>query len=229
MTTTINEQTMLEQLLRSPRLPRYAQKIQTKLADESEQRQEFYRQITDGDKAEFINGEIIFHSPVKLRHNASSGNLYRLLSTFVMTHDLGFVGYEKILIALSRNDYEPDICYFNPDKAASFTPDQMRFPAPDLVVEVLSDSTEQNDRGVKFEDYADHGVAEYWIVDPDGESVEQYRLASDEERAHYELHIKAQTGVIRSFVLPAFEIPVRAIFDEQVSREALREMVGKDK
>ncbi len=43
---------------------------------------------------------------------------------------------------------------------------QSKFPAPDLIVEVLSESTEANDRGIKFEDYAAHGVVEYWIVDP---------------------------------------------------------------
>jgi len=80
---------------------------------------------------------------------------------YVLRHDLGFVGHEKVMISLSRNDYEPDICYFNKEETRQFTPNQMRFPAPDFVVEVLSDRKAANDRGVKFEDYAAHGIVEY--------------------------------------------------------------------
>lgn len=218
MTIVLDEQTLLDQLLRSPRLPMVARKIEKVLADEAAQRQAFYEQITEGDKAEYINGEIIFHSPVKLRHNNASGHLYRLLSTFVMLRDQGFVGYEKLLIALTRNDYEPDICYFNAAKSAHFTADQMKFPAPDFVVEVLSDSTAANERGVKFEDYADHGVQEYWIIDPATETLKQYRLV----QGRYDLVMKSGTGEVTSVVLPQFQIPVRAIFDDQVNRDTLR-------
>ena len=52
----------LRQLLDSPRLPFIARKIDAVLADEARRRQGFYAQISEGDKAEFINGQIIFHS-----------------------------------------------------------------------------------------------------------------------------------------------------------------------
>ena len=69
------------------------------------------------------------------------------------------------MITLTRNDYEPDICFFRKDKSDNFTEDQVLFPAPDLVIEVLSDSTEKRDRGVKFKDYQAHKIEEYWIID----------------------------------------------------------------
>jgi Uma2 family endonuclease len=53
-----------------------------------------------------------------------------------------------------KAEFIPDICYFAEPKSRAFTPDQVRFPAPEMVVEVLSESTEAIDRGVKFEDYA---------------------------------------------------------------------------
>jgi Uma2 family endonuclease len=221
--TIQQERSLLDKLLHSPRLPIYVQEIQAVLADEAQKRQRFYNQITEQDKAEFINGEIIFHSPVKLRHNLASGHLYRLLSTFVMQHDLGFVGYEKIMISLTRNDYEPDICFFVKARAATFKPDQMHFPAPDFIVEVLSDSTAGADRGVKFDDYAAHGVAEYWLIDPVTETVEQYTL----QNQAYELVIKAQTGQIVSRAVPHFEIPIRAIFEEALNRATLQQLLAK--
>jgi Uma2 family endonuclease len=50
---------------------------------------------------------------------------------------------------------------------------------PDLVVEVLSSSTEAMDRGLKMETYARYGVGEYWIVDGSRSAVEIYRLDAD--------------------------------------------------
>ena len=214
----------LKQLLDSPRLPFIARRIDAVLADEKRRRREFYAQIDENDKAEFINGEVIMHSPVRLRHNVSGKHLLVLMDAFVTTRGLGYVGYEKIMVSLTRNDYEPDICYFGPAKAATFTLDQMRFPAPDLVVEVISKSTEHNDRGVKFEDYAAHGVQEYWIVDPDAETLEQYRLAEGDES--YQLVIKAMTGQVRSAAIPGFEIPVRAIFDLEANQAALQALLN---
>lgn len=89
-------------------------------------------------------------------------------------------------------------------------------------VEVLSASTAANDRGVKFDDYAAHGVTEYWIIDPDTEIVEQYRLAGE----IYELAIKAQTGELRSFAPPGFLIPVRAIFEDATNQATLRQLLA---
>ncbi|NCF69366.1 MAG: Uma2 family endonuclease, partial [Chloroflexi bacterium] len=130
--------------------------------------------------------------------------------------------HEKIMISLSRNDYEPDVCYFNKTKTSQFTPDQMRFPAPDFVVEVLSESTAANDRGVKFEDYAAHGILEYWIVDPEAETIEQYQLRDDA----YELAVKVKSGQIDSLSIPGFSIPVQAIFDEQENSAALQKLLA---
>lgn len=223
--TIQQERSLLDKLLHSPRLPIYVQEIQAVLADEAQKRQNFYAQISEQDKAEFINGEVIYHSPVKLRHNMASGHLYRLLSTFVMQHDLGFVGYEKIMISLTRNDYEPDICYFAQERTAVFEPDQMRFPAPDFIVEILSESTAHVDRGVKFEDYAAHGVSEYWLVAPETETVEQYELIEQS----YALVIKAQTGQISSRAIDDFEIPIRAIFDEALNREVLQQILAQQR
>lgn len=214
----------VQKLLRSPKLPFYVQQFQSLLDDEGERRARFYEEMTEREKTEFINGEVVVHSPVLLRHLAASSNLLNLLKIFVSKHQLGFVGYEKMLITLSRNDYEPDICFFAKARAQHFTPDQMKFPAPDFVVEVLSASTEKYDRGIKFEDYALHGVREYWIVDPDKETLEQYLLSQETET--FELAVKVNAGMVTSQVLSGFSIPVRAIFDEQIQWQALQEMMG---
>lgn len=217
--------TTVQSMLRSPKLPLYVQQFQSLLEAEGEKRAYFYEEITERQKAEFINGEIIVHSPVLLRHLISSSNLLSLLKAFVSKYQLGMIGYEKMLIALTRNDYEPDICFFTQARAEHFTPDQMKFPAPDFIVEVLSPSTEKYDRGIKLEDYALHGVREYWIVDPDKETLEQYLL--QQETQTFELVIKINSGTVTSQIISGFTIPVRAIFEEPIHWQVLQEIVGK--
>ncbi len=212
---------ILEKLLQSPKLALYVERLEKALADEKQRRMAFYDFIDENMKAEFINGEILVHSPVAKRHNAVTGMLYRLISTYAALHDAGFVGIEKIMISLTRNDYEPDICFFSKEKAAAFTEDQKLFPAPDWVVEVLSRSTEKMDRGVKFQDYEAHGVREYWIIDPEAEIVEQYVLEDDS----YQLVLKSNNGTVAGHVLSGFLVPVRALFDEKANMQALAELL----
>lgn len=209
LTQTITAELAAQQLIRSPQLPYYVQQFEALLQQERDKRRQFYEHVSEQEKAEFINGEIVIHSPAKLRHILASKNLFALLDAHVRQHNLGLVGYEKMLISLTRNDYEPDICYFGPGKAQAFTLDQMQFPAPDMVIEVLSPSTEAVDRGIKFEDYAAHGVAEYWIVDPEHEVLEQYALQSD----RYELLTKVKIGAVQSVVVQGFEVSVQDIFE----------------
>jgi Uma2 family endonuclease len=175
-------------------------------------------------KQEFINGEIIVASPATVKHDMVKLNFQSLLRAFVNLHDLGRVGGEKLMISLTRNDYEPDVCFFSKDKAAAFQPKQWKLPAPDLVAEILSDSTRHIDRGVKFEDYAAHGVREYWIIDPDAELVEQYLLETDA----YVLRLKMNSGILTSQVVEGFTIPVRAIFDENENLAVLRKLLSQN-
>lgn len=198
-----------------------ADQIHSALEAEKAARRHFYEIIEEDKKMEFINGEIVFHSPAKLRHTNSVKLLTTLLSSFVIRHDLGFVGSEKMLISLTRNDYEPDICFFEKARSRDFKSDQMQFPALDLVVEVLSPTTEKHDRETKFQDYAAHGIKEYWIIDAEHETIEQY-LLQDEE---YELMLKAKDGSIQSVVLPDFSIRNRAVFDEKVNLEELKKLI----
>lgn len=213
MSTTID----LKTLLRSPRLPEYAVVIEETLRTERERREEFYDQIEESQKAEFIDGEVIVHSPARLKHSIVQGFLGQLLRTYVDRYDLGLVCQDKTLCVFPRNDYEPDIVFFDREKAAGFPDDLMKFPVPDFVVEILSDSTESRDRGIKFEDFETHGVREYWIVDADAEVVEQY-VANGEQ---FQLQLKSGSGEIESVVIKGFRISIRAIFDRDVNLAAM--------
>jgi Uma2 family endonuclease len=201
--------TTVETLLQEPNLPELLQDLNQAWEDEQRRRHQFWADADEGVKAEFINGEIVYHSPVYGRHWMASSNITTVLLPHVKQHRLGKVAYEKVMIRLTRNDYEPDICFWTAERAAGFEEKQSVFPVPDFVVEILSDSTRQRDYGVKFIDYARHGVREYWIVDPDQRTVEQYLLDGD----RFMLAQKLKEGLLRSEVVTGFGMAVPGIFE----------------
>ena len=201
----------VQEIIHSPNLPEIITELNRAWSDEQRRREEFYNWVTPDVKAEFIEGEVIIHSPVKKRHSWTSNLLNNLLNVFSIKNDLGFVGHEKIMSRFTRNDYEPDISFFFKAKADNVGSGQSIFPVPDFIVEVLSDSTKDRDYDVKFKDYEKHGVVEYWIIDPEEEVVEQYVL----KNSKYTLQERKRDGIIESVVIPNFKIPVRAMFDKE--------------
>lgn len=212
---------LIKVLLHSPQLPNLVDRLTQQLQNERLARHQFYEDMTPDQKIEFIDGEVILQSPARNRHLDVTMLTAKLLHTFVALHRLGTVKSEKCLCVFPRNDYEPDIVFFGPEKVASLTPDTMKFPVPDLAIEVLSSSTEERDRGVKFEDFAINGVGEYWIIDAVTQTVEQYVLVD----AKYELRVKSSSGRLSSIMIAGLEFEIEAMFDEQKSLNALRKLM----
>ena len=167
---------ILENIVQSPKFKDHFEWLRNYIKEEQQKRKNFYDFVTEDMKAEFINGEVIIHSPVAYEHEMVSSELQTLFNVYIFIHNLGRVTHEKLMISLTSNDYEPDICFFKKENASKFKEGQKLFSAPDMVVEVLSRNTEKFDRGVKFEDYAFHNVKEYWIIDPRQKTIEKYLL-----------------------------------------------------
>jgi len=203
---------ILTPLIQSPKLQEHFIKLKDYILEEQRRRKEFYEFVTEDMKAEFINGEVIVHSPVTDEHELASSNLFTLLKVFCAMKDNGRVSHEKLMIALTRNSYEPDICFFNKAKATKFLKGQKLFPTPDFIAEVISKSTEKIDRGIKFEDYALHGVKEYWLIDTRQKIIEKFLLIG-EKFAQQE---KRTNGDISSKIVKGFTIPVEAVFDKKI-------------
>ncbi|MEI6412275.1 MAG: Uma2 family endonuclease [Bacteroidota bacterium] len=215
-----------QKILESPDALNQIESLNQAIKAEMQRRNDFRNWITPGVKAEFINGEVILHSPVKRRHWKITDLFSRLLSIYVDIKNLGVVGTEKVMVALTRNDYEPDLVFFSKEKAQSFSDDQMLFPAPDFVVEILSKKTASVDRGVKKQDYAAHGIQEYWIIDPFRQHIEQYYLVLPTDKQYTPAKIFTLDDDIESRAIPGFTIPVMALFDSKVNIEALQQLIG---
>jgi len=214
-------------LLEIPDLPMLLERLHHRLDDEKIQRQEFRSWVSEDVKGEFINGNVVMHSPTTEEHNEATGHLYCISSIYADLHKLGKVRVEKALVGLTRNDYEPDIAFWRKEVANHFQPNMNVYPVPDLIIEVLSPGTEniKRDTKIKFADYAAHLIPEYWIVDPRKKTVEQY-LLSDTEARTYELHKKvAIQDQIESTVLIGFAIPVKAIFDAETNALTIQQFI----
>ena len=198
--------------------------LQKAFEEEQQNRQSFREWIKDDVKAEFINGKVIIHSPVMKRHWKANDLLSRLLSIYAGKNKLGEIGTEKVMISLTRNDYEPDIVFFSKQKAEKFIENQVLFPAPDFVVEILSKSTAKNDRTIKKEDYALHQIKEYWIIDPLKQRIEQYVLPPN-GKVYFPAKLHQSSSYIKSTVIQGFEIPVMAVFDEDINLKSLQELM----
>ncbi len=218
---------LLAELKKSPQLPDHIAELQAEFEDEQRRRERFIEEIDESMRAEFINGEVIVHSPSRLVHIKVLGYVATLLDQYVIRHGLGEILVEKALIRCRRNDYEPDVCFFQTVKTAGWDANTLIFPPPDLIVEVLSPSTARNDRTIKFQDYAAHGVNEYWIIDADAQAVEQHTLTPG--ATTYTLLARVTVSDrLRSPTVRGFDVPAAAFFDARENQRALTALLQAD-
>lgn len=154
---------------------------------------EFARLPSEGNtRYEVIDDELVVTPSPSARHQEIVTHLVSVLHSFVRTHGLGRVIVSPFDVLLAEGDYvEPDILFVRRDRASLVTERGVEGP-PDLVVEVLSPSTAHRDRGLKLDRYRLHGVAEYWMVDPESRTVEVWRL----EEGAMEPQVHRQPGVL---------------------------------
>lgn len=128
-----------------------------------------------GARHEIIDDELHVTPSPGVRHQRVVKRVLRTLDDFVEAHELGEVFVSPFDVLFGEGDYmEPDVLFVRRDRADVVT-DRGIEGAPDLVVEVLSPSTEVRDRGIKLERYRHFGVPEYWIVDPQERSLEVWK------------------------------------------------------
>ncbi len=131
---------------------------------------------SDGRRHEIIEGDHYVNPAPNPRHQAIVTKLTAELFDRVQRAGKGQVYVSPIDLQLSEHDVvQPDLLVILNEHASMIAAKKIE-GAPDLVVEVLSESTEAIDRGLKRKLYERAGVPEYWIVDPRRRVVEQLVL-----------------------------------------------------
>jgi Uma2 family endonuclease len=167
----------------------------------------------DGKRHEIIDGEH-YVSPVPvLRHQIILANLLGHLAPLVHERHLGRVLLAPLDVVLSETDVvQPDILFVSTHHLDRLTEANLQ-GAPDLAVEILSDSTRRTDEITKRRLYERHGVAEYWVVDPVLESIKVYRRnAQDRYERAAELTLEA-ADTLTTPLLAGLQIPLQAVFE----------------
>ncbi len=126
--------------------------------------------LTENDKIELINGEIITMSPVGSIHAGCVNRLSALLST--MLQKQAIVSIQNPIQADDYSEPEPDLAMLKP--RSDFYSESHPQPADVLIVIEVSDSTLDFDKEVKLPLYAKAGISEAWIINLPEKTVEIY-------------------------------------------------------
>ncbi len=158
-------------------------------------------EIIDGDLY-MVPAPVPFHQRVSLR-------LVLALNTYVEKDGLGEVFTAPCDLVLTQEDIvQPDIFFISKDRLA-IVGEKYITAAPDLVVEVLSPSTQERDRTIKAKLYFREGVKEMWIADPAAKTVEVLIRGSEGfERSG----LYAGDAVVSSPLLPGLAVPLARVF-----------------
>lgn len=173
---------------------------------------EDYRDLPDdGKRYELIDGDLNVTPAPATRHQVVVIQLVRSLGDWVLEQKLGVVFTAPYDIVLSAEDVvQPDLVYIAEAHRGRVKVDRFDGP-PDLVVEVLSEHHRRRDEVIKLHLYERHGVGEYWIVDPELETVKVFELTDGSYRRSAELSAEAG-DVLSSHRIPGFEVEVARLF-----------------
>ena len=161
--------------------------------------EEFLEWLDEDTHAEWINGEVIFMTPISIEHQNLGRFLLSLISHFADLHQLGVVAYDpfQMKTAPELPSRAPDILFVANENLSRLEETYLNGPA-DLVVEIISPGSRGTDRGDKFYEYEEGGVCEYWLIDPQRHQAEFYLRGED---GIYCLAPISKEGIFRSAVL----------------------------
>ena len=170
-----------------------------------------YMTTPEDKRYQLLDGELILAAAPTLKHQKISIELSVALHLFANERGLGIVRYAPVDVVLSEHDVaQPDILFVSNERADIITEANIQ-GAPDLVIEVLSPSTKEYDRGYKLTLYSRHWVREYWLIDPIAETVEVLTLTGE---GLTPLATFSREDTLTSPLLPGLAIDLKQVFSE---------------
>lgn len=165
----------------------------------------------DGRRHEVLDGLHVMSPAPRTRHQRLVLDLAADLRHHARRHGLGQVFVAPFDVLLSDHDIvQPDVL-FVADARLGIVDDANCKGAPDLVVEVLSESTRRRDLVGKRLTYERAGVAEYWAVDPAVDAVLVFRPGADGR--YVRTDVSAETGdALETPLLPGWELSLADLF-----------------
>jgi Uma2 family endonuclease len=133
----------------------------------------------DGKRYEIMDGDLYMTPAPATRHQQIVVRLTQILAAYLEAHPIGALYVAPTDVLLSDNDIvQPDLLIVLDRGTARITEKNIQGP-PDIVIEVLSPSTVARDLDLKRKRYEHFGVREYWMVDPDQNTLEMLQLTQE--------------------------------------------------
>ena len=144
---------------------------------------EDYYALPDDRRVELIDGVIYDMGAPTVKHQKVLGFVFSKLMAESLSHDgkcqVFVAPIDVRLFQDDKNMFQPDaliICSEDGDDDERLSDDRRIEGAPDFVLEVLSPTTRKRDLYLKNAKYMEAGVREYWIIDPQKETLTVYDL-----------------------------------------------------
>ncbi len=132
---------------------------------------EDYLKTPDDERYELLDGALIVPPAPNTAHQSVQAELGWRMARFIREGGLGHLFFAPTDVILSRTDVvQPDLLFISSERVDIITPANIQ-GAPDLIVEIRSDSTAERDESFKRQLYANFGVDEYWLVDPEAATI----------------------------------------------------------
>jgi len=165
----------------------------------------------DGKRHEIIDGEHYVTPSPNTKHQRIVGHLYFALVAYLRKSRVGEVFVAPFDVVFSDRDIvEPDLLYISRERSTVLTDKHVR-GAPDLVVEILSPGTRRIDEIKKRDLYESFGVDEYWVVDPERDTIRIDRRVEGAFVRSAELAAE-QDDELTTHLLPGFSVTLAEVF-----------------
>ncbi len=172
--------------------------------------EEAYLALDTGRLIEYSEGFLEFPPMPTMAHQDMLIFLFELLKAYVLKHQLGKVYVAPVPVRLRAGRYrEPDVFFVSTQRVHEA---EGKYPSgADLVMEIVSGSPSDRARDLveKRHDYAQAGIPEYWIVDPDEGAITVLWL---EGEAYVEHGRFAGDETATSRLLPGFAVAVAGVW-----------------
>jgi len=170
------------------------------LASKRMTEEEFEAWCDEDVAAEYVDGEVIVHSPVRIRHSELAIFLASTMKLVAEQGDAGLVLGPEVQARLRPGLRRiPDVMFIARERAHIVLETRID-GAPDLAIEIVSPDSVERDWQKKYLEYQGAGVREYWIVDPHYQQIRVYILGVN---GLYK-DLDEVEGWLRSTVLPGF-------------------------
>ena len=169
-----------------------------------------YRVLPENGKHyQLVDGDLIMSPAPTFRHQLIIAELANCLFNFVKENRRGKVLFAPLDVILAEdNVFQPDIVYISNERRSVIFREGLR-GVPDLCVEVLSPSNRELDLNAKRLLYAKHGLPELWLVDPDADTLQLFRL---QENHQAPLKVFGANDTLTTPLLPGFSVGLSEVF-----------------